>query len=219
MLDAASTTPVPLWFKIPEQLHEVDLAEPAEDRVRRSYANVSTVMRGSSPAERVHVVYLQEEMLTQLLSSGAVFIGHCLARSEADPSRLTSAQFSILVQEANLSASRPLHALAGALKQPGKRREVGFAEYPAGEALVVGEEVAVTLPATLTGELDENTHRVRQAQVMFAHPDNERLVIVGVSSEAVEDWHHYVKILDGIARSVAFTDPAEPTIGDLLAGL
>ncbi|MEV4649085.1 hypothetical protein [Saccharopolyspora sp. NPDC049357] len=217
--ETGTANTLPLWFKIPEQLHEVDLYGSPASRIQRSYENVSVLMEGADVAEQIHVVYLQEQMLSQLLANGAVFVGHCLARSEADPAKLTAAQFSILVQPANLSARRPLHALAGALKQPGMRREVGFADYPAGEALVVGEEVEVTLPTTLTGKPVENTHRVRQVQIVLPFPGNQRLAIVGVSSETLADWKHFVTMLDGIARSISFTDPAEPSIGDLLAGL
>ncbi|RCW43122.1 hypothetical protein DFQ14_1079 [Halopolyspora algeriensis] len=158
-------------------------------------------------------------MLSQLLNQGAVYVGHCVARSDADPSKLTTSQFSILVKEADLSAHRPLAAVASALRQPDGRRKVGFADYPAGEALVVGEEVEVRLPVSVTGKSVENVHRVRQAQVILPFPGGRRMAVLGVSSESLDDWEHYVSMLNGIATSVSFTDPAKKSIGDLLAGL
>lgn len=210
---------VPLWFTVPGQLHHVDLDEDPEQRIKRSYENVATTLGGATAAEQVHVVFLQELMLSQLLSQGAVYVGHCVARSEADPSKLTTAQFSLLVKEADLAAHRPLAAVASALRQPDGSREVGFADYPAGEALVVGEEVEVQLPTTVTGKPVENTHRVRQAQVILPFPGNRRMVVIGVSSEGLDDWEHYVAMLNEIASSISFTDPAKKTIGDRLAGL
>lgn len=209
----------PLWFTVPEELHHVDLDEDPELRVRRTYQNVAATLTGASTAERLHVVFLWEVMLAQLASEGAVYVGHCLARSDSDPARLSTAQFSVLAKEADLSARRPLSAVASGLRKPDGSREVGFAEFSAGEALVVGEELQVRRPSTMTGKPEESVHRVRQAQVILPFPGYRRMAVLGVSSEDVGDWDHYVSMLNGIADSVSFTDPQAPSIADRLAGL
>lgn len=84
---------------------------------------------------------------------------------------------------------------------------------------MVGEEVEVRLPVSITGKSIDSSHRVRQAQVIFPFPDGKRIAILGVSSESVEDWEHFVAILNGIASSFSFVDPSKRTIGDRLAGL
>lgn len=210
---------IPIWFKIPEQIHRLDLNESSERRIKRSYENVSLLMKEASLAEQMHVVFLQEMVISRLLAEGAVYVGYCLSRSEADPSKLATAQFSILVKKASLNAARPLAAVASSLRGAGGVRKVGFADYPAGEALVVGEEVEVRLPVSITGKSIDSSHRVRQAQVIFPFPDGKRIAILGVSSESVEDWGHFVAILNGIASSFSFVDPSKRTIGDRLAGL
>jgi hypothetical protein len=103
------------------------------------------------------------------------------------------------------------------LRTPG--REVGFAEYPAGQALVVGEEVRVTMPTTATGAPVQTSHLVRQAQIIFPCPDRKHIAILALSSEALADWRAYIDILDGMARSVSFRDPAKKSsIADRLSG-
>ncbi|RRO18171.1 hypothetical protein EIL87_07955 [Saccharopolyspora rhizosphaerae] len=217
--EAGSDLGAPLWFKVPDQFHELDLDEAPAERFRRAVDNATAVMSDNSGTEPLRVAYVQEAMLSQLRRQAAVYVAHCVARSEADPSKLAVAQFSILVQEAALSGTQPLPVLVNALKQPGTTREVGLADYPAGEAAVVGEEVKVVLPVTLSARAEEEERRVRQAQVLFPVPGGQHLVVVGVTSESLDDWSHYIAMLDGIARSISFTDPSRTTIADRLAGL
>lgn len=110
---------IPIWFKIPEQIHRLDLNESSERRIKRSYENVSLLMKEASLAEQMHVVFLQEMVISRLLAEGAVYVGYCLSRSEADPSKLATAQFSILVKKASLNAARPLAAVASSLRGAG----------------------------------------------------------------------------------------------------
>jgi hypothetical protein len=207
----------PFRFTVPEQLFEIALGEDPEVRVKRAFRNASAIMRGATEEQCVHVAATQEMMISQLMSEGAVYVGQLVARSDVDPTKLASAQFAVLVKPAEVAAERPLAAVADGLRQPGMRREVAFAEYPAGEALVVGEEVRVNLPTTLTGAAVPNSHIVRQAQIIFPFPDRRRLAILTVSSEDLADWDDFVVILAGIARSVSFRQPGELSITDRLS--
>jgi hypothetical protein len=206
----------PLRFTVPQELHEIDLTEDPEVRMRRAYANATAVMRGSTEEQRVYLVYTQETMVAQLQAQGAVYSGQLLARSDVDPARPATAQFSVLVKQADLDARAPLAAVADGLREPG--REVGFAQYPAGEALVIGEELKVTLPTTVTGALVPNEHIVRQAQIIFACPDDRHLAMFTMSSESLMDWRTYIDILDGMARSVSFREPGKRSIADRMSG-
>jgi hypothetical protein len=211
-------TSLPLRFTVPEQLHEIDLTEDAEARVQRAYANATAIMRGSTEEQRVSVVFTQEMMITELLAQGAVYAAQLVARSDAEPDKLATAQYAVLIKDAHLDAANPLAAVADGLKQPGKTREVAFAQYPAGEALVVGEEVKVTMPAQVTGEPISRTYLVRQAQVIFPCPDHRHLAVLALSSDALADWRAYIEILDGMARSVSFRESVKSTIADRMSG-
>jgi hypothetical protein len=207
----------PLWFKAPPEIHEIDLAEDPEVRVRRAYANATAIMRGSTEEQRVYLVYTQEMMVRSLVAEGALWAGSLLVRSDADPSRLAAAQYALSVREAELEAHQPLAAVADGLREPG--REVVFSKYPAGKALVVAEQDRVTLPVSVTGTVVENTHVVRQAQVIFACPDQEHLAILSLSTESVDDWETYLDILNTMADSVSFREPhAKSSIANRLAG-
>ncbi|MFD1047563.1 hypothetical protein ACFQ1S_19475, partial [Kibdelosporangium lantanae] len=124
---------------------------------------------------------------------------------------------ALSVREAELDAHQPLAAVADGLREPG--RDVVFSKYPAGKALVVAEEDRVTFPVSVTGAPIENTHVVRQAQIIFACPDQEHLAILSLSTESVADWETYLDILNTMADSVSFREPhARNSIADRLAG-
>lgn len=217
ILDADNTR-VPLRFTVPEQLREFSFDEPAEYRIERTYRELRGALRGLTAEQALHLVYTQEQMLAKLWDEGAVYVGQCVARSDAEPTSLSTAQFTVLVKGAELHAEQPLAAVAGGLRKPGEPREIIFADYPAGEALVVGEELTARTPFSPLGRPVSTHHRLRQAQVILPFPDKRRLAIIGVSSEALEDWQSYVEILDGIARSVSFTEPGVNPISGRLQG-
>ncbi|WP_019813530.1 hypothetical protein [Saccharomonospora saliphila] len=206
---------IPLRFQIPDEFQEIALEEPPEERARRTFEAFREQLK-LTERQAFHLAFSQEHMVARLRDEGAVYVGQCVARSETDPTALTSAQYTILVKKAELDAEDPLDAVAGGLRTPGEPREVLFAEFPAGKALVVGEELAVTSPFGPLGDPRPTTHRVRQAQVVLPFPDRRRLAIIGVSSENLADWPSYVEILDGIVRSVSFTEPSAKSIAGVL---
>lgn len=152
-----SATKAPLRFSFPGQFTELPLDEDPETRVRRTYAAVSAKMPDATDSERLYRVFLQEFMLSKLLQEGAVWSALCVGRSEAEPATLSTAQFAIFVKDVKLSGDTPLAAVADGLKEPGKPLETSFVQFPAGEGLVVGEELRVDLPVTLAGTENE-TH-------------------------------------------------------------
>ncbi|WP_037316867.1 hypothetical protein [Amycolatopsis orientalis] len=208
---AAPATKVPFRFTVPEQLHEVDFAEPADARIRRALERWPAALRGLTPHQAVHLALTQEMSLAKLREEGAVYVGQIFARSDHDPARVTTGQLAIMVKPADLRAEQPLAAIAGGLTVRGEPREIGYADFPAGEALVVGEEVTVSLPFTPLGGRRPVTHRMRQAQIIFAFPDRRRLAILSVATEDLADWRAYLAILNGVAKSVSFDPPAPPS--------
>lgn len=203
---------VPFYFSVPGHFSEIPLTEDPETRVRSTFQRVAT------DAERVHVTFLQEYLQAKLLAEGAVFAALCLCRSEADPRKLSTALFAIFVKDVKLSGERPLAAVAGGLKNPGQPREAVFARFPAGEGLVVGEELNVTIPVDLRGRPRPTTHTIRQAEVLIPFPDRQRLAVLSVTSESLDDWIHYAGMLNDIAHSVRFTKPGT-SIADRLGAL
>lgn len=206
-LDPAATpeAKIPFRFTVPEQLHEVDLAEAPDARMRRALEQWPSALRGLTPQQAVHLALTQEMSLAKFREEGAVYVGQVFARSDHDPSRLTTGQLAIMVKPAALEAEQPLAAIAGGLTVRGEPREIGYADFPAGEALVIGEEVTVRVPFTPLGRPTPVTHRTRQAQIIFAFPDKRRLAILSVSTEDLADWQAYLAILNGVAQSVSFT--------------
>ncbi len=202
---------IPFRFTVPRLLMAVDLAEAPEARMRRALEQWPAALRGLTPHQAVHLALTQEASLAKLREEGAIYVGQAFARSDHDPSRPTTGQLAIMVKPAVLQAEQPLAAIAGGLTVRGEPREIGYADFPAGEALVVGEEVTTRVPFTPLGGRTPVTHRIRQAQVIFAFPDRRRLAILSVSTEDLGDWPAYLELLNGVAKSVSFDPPAPPS--------
>ena len=196
---------VPLRFRVPTQLHEIALDEDPDKRIGLTYQLTARTLPSATEIERMHFTLMQEMALASLVNEGCVYAAHCIAHSAADPAKLSLGMFTVLVKKADLQAERPLAAIAGGLRRPGEPKEIVFADYPAGEALVIGEEVKARLPTNVVGHRTTHTSVVRQAQVIFALPSRQHLAILGVSSESIEDWRHYVAMLNGIAESMSFS--------------
>ncbi|WP_141134656.1 hypothetical protein [Haloechinothrix alba] len=199
----------PLYFSVPPVFQEIDLDGDPEERVRRSFERFGAALEGATPEQCGSLTLQQEVMIGELLEQGAIYAATCLVRTEDEPPRLSTAQFTVCVREANLDGERPLMALADGLRVPGSPREVAFAEFPAGRAVLVGDEADVHLPYTVDGRNQPQSHRVRQAQVVLPLPGNRRIAVFGISSQCLPEWSYYAAMLDDIAYSVSFTAPSE----------
>lgn len=205
---------IPLRFTVPEQFHELDLTESPESRMDRTFVRFRSTLPGITDEQCMHLVANQETALDDLIGHGAVYAAVLAARSDANPQQLSFAQFSILVKTMELPGRRPAATLVGGLKAEG--RQVSLVEFPAGQAVVVGEETTVSRPITVTGQQVEHAHRVRQAQVIFCRQGHSKLVTLNLSTESLGDWDTYATLLNGIARSVSFREQTENSIMDRL---
>lgn len=207
---------VPMRFTPPAQLAKIDLDESPELRMQRTYQQAATVLPNADPGELAHLALMQEVTVARLISEGAVYAAHCVARSEAEPATLCTAEFAILIQETDLPAAQPLATIANGLKEPGEPRATAFVQYPAGEALVVGEEVSITPSVLPSGRPNTRSYSMRLAQVIMPLPGRQRLATMSVSSYHLHDWPHFVRMLNDIAHSVRFSESDGTAISDRL---
>lgn len=207
---------LPLRFTIPGNFVELPLDAIPAERVRDTYQRVSAGMPAATDAQRIHLVFMQEFLLSKMIRGGAVYAAVCVCKSETHPGKLSTAQFAIFSKEVALRGDRPLAAVAGGLKEPGQPRETEFARFPAGEGVVVGEQLRVDFSHAI-GQQKTGRHIIRQAQVLLPSPDNKHLVVLSMSSESIEDWHFYASMLNDIAHSVSFTEENK-SISDRLTG-
>lgn len=206
-----------LYFDAPVQLQKVDLTESAETLYQRTYENVAAMVGEENHAEREHIAMLQQSMLARLVEAGAVYVAHAVARSEANPDRLCTAQYTVLIRDVEVPES--LSILANGMKERGEPRETAVVEYPAGEAVVVGEELEIRPEMTAGGRPNTESYRMRQAQVLLPFPNRRRLAVIGVSSSNLEDWDNFVRMLDDIANSASFKPPASTGVAARLDAL
>lgn len=196
---------VPMRFTPPAQLQKINLDEAPELRLQRTYREAARVLPDADPGELAHLALMQEVSVARLMSEGAVYAAHCVARSEAEPTVLCTAEYAIVIKESDLPATQPLAKIANGLKEPGEPRATAVVAYPAGEAVVVGEEVSITPSALPSGRPNGESYSMRQAQVIMPLPDRQRLAIMSVSSTHLRDWPHFVRMLNDIAHSVRFS--------------
>lgn len=209
-----------LYFTPPAQLHKIDLTEDPEQRFRRTAEEATAILgESASQAEREHIAVLQEHMLASLVDEGAIYVAQALARSEVHTDQLCTAQFTIIVRDIAIPDDQPLSVVANGLKEPGEPRELATVSYPAGEAIIMGEELEIRPSVAASGEPNPTPYRMRQAQVLFPFPDRQRMAIVGVNSTHFDDWDHFVRMLNDIASSLSFTPPSNAGVSARLDAL
>lgn len=201
---------LPLWFRVPDEFVPIDPDESVEDRVDR-IIDQSSLLPGIDERQQLSLVYAQEALHRQLAEAGAVYAAHCNVRSEHAP-RLATALFAVMVTDVPALADQSMTVIARGMTEPGQPTEVLLADYPAGQAVVRGEQLLV--------HWNGKSHSMRQAQVMFRLPDRRRLATLSMSSSHLEDWDDFVSVLNQIARTVTFVNPhtAMPTISNVLSG-
>lgn len=207
---------VPLRFTPPGQLVKMPLDATPDERMNQTYREAAAVLSEATPEKLANLVLMQEISMSALLRDGAVYAATCVARSEAEPATLCTAQFVVLVQEAYLPQENPLSTLASGLQEPGVPRKTAIVEYHAGSAVLVGEERSVTPSRLASGRKNTETYRMRQAQVIIPFPGYRRLALMSVSSQHLQDWEHFTRMLDDMAESIRFDDGTEPSIEDRL---
>lgn len=195
---------LPIYFTAPAQLHRIDLSEKPEQRYLRTYEGAKQLLGEVDDADCHHIATLQELMLGRLIDAGVVYCAQAFAHSEVDTHKLCTAQFTIIVRELSLPHGQSLSLLANGLRDPGDPREVATVQYPAGEAVVIGEELEVKPSITASGQPNTKSYRMRQAQIIMPLPARQRVAIIGTSSTDLEDWEHFVRMLNEIAHSVSF---------------
>jgi hypothetical protein len=197
---------LPLWFDVPGQFTEIDLAAEPEQRATSLAAQLARALPGTTPEQRLHVALAQEAMIAQLLDAGAVYAATMLAQNEDDgPPRMITAQFTVLVQDVDGAETPMLEASAERLQGEETPRDVGMVTLPAGKALGVIEDDEVSLPSSVFGKPEETTYYTRQAQLTLPFPDEKHLVTFCISTECLGDWTDLLEIFAGVARSVSFS--------------
>lgn len=178
---------------VPDQMYEIPLGEDAARRAERVYESLLRARPDLTSAQCWEAVRAAEQMLAGLVREGAVYVGTIVARSEADPARLATARFCVLLKEAVLPHDRPFDSIAEQLSARDEPRRITFEEFPAGPALLIEDAPA--------------SHLGRFAQVLFSIPERGLTATLGLATESVDDWAHFLDVLRAVARTVSFSDP------------
>lgn len=217
-LAADQSTPptTALSFRVPAEFVELDLSENPSARLARTFGALSQKLTDLSSAELLTIAMRQEFMVMRLEEEGGVYSGTCAARTEEPTPRLAVAQLTTLVKDLDLTEGVTLQALASGLRTPGDPRDVGLVDLPAGQALMVAEQVVVEFPSDLTGNAGKTTSVVRQVQTTIPFPGERKAAIFSLSSESASGWNEFLRIFGMILQTVTFDTPGKQSISSRL---
>jgi hypothetical protein len=182
-----------LWFAEADQMYPIPLDEDPQQRNARTYESLLRALPDRNPEYCWDLVTAQETAIVELISQGAAYLATCFARSEAVPGELTTAQFGVMISDAELPTDDSLAAMARELSTRNGQHGVSY------EYLSVGRAIAI----------DQADNGTCCAQVIIPFPDRKRIAALVLSTKDGPDWPDYRNLLIAIARTVSFTDPAE----------
>lgn len=239
MIDLPTTlhAPPPTWtprFDVPEAVTAIDLTEGPAATATRMTAQARSALPGVTADQVAHLVAAQRAVVDALVAGGAFWAGSCLARSDADPGRITVAHLAASVVDLdpgrlNPGCLDPGHLDPGYLEVgrldaaavvaglnggagPGDPVELvaDVIALPAGPALVVISEHDVRATHTVFDTPDGCERRVRQILVGMQVPESARLAVLTLATEHLADWPAYLELMATISRSIRFAPGERP---------
>lgn len=198
-----TSAPPPVWFGVPDTFTPLDLDEAPASRATL-LLNRTALLTGD---QRVHLVLAQEVLVDSLRRAGAVYAATVLGTVVGERPRLSVAQFSVIVTPLRVGGDVVMDAIAARLEAPGLQRVVDVLDLPVGRALAVIEDRRFTSAMSPWGKPRQQTHTVRQLQLMVPFPDRRFLAVFALATECLRDWETYVDILGDVAGTITFSEP------------
>lgn len=186
----------PVRFAVPGAVVPIDLDDP-ESAAAQLVARARIALPGATSEQLAAVVAARWLLVDGLRAAGTGWAGTCVARSDADPERLTVALLTASVLDVG-PGEAPAEAVAATLAAQAPRRVAEVVALPAGDSVVVVEDRTVGAPGSA------GTGGVRQMQVLIA-VDPGRLLVLGIATACTADWDAWLEVLAVIARSVGTT--------------
>lgn len=208
MKTESNTAKFPLTFSLPDEFREIDLHSDPAVRADALYVRMKQYAHGLSTEQQLHLIAAQEALIERMAAEGVLYAAALIAQSDAEPSRLSTAQFTVTVRDVPIRQRDPLLQLLSAInKRPST--EAQYVDLEVGRCIAVIEEVEFRLGIDLMGDPKSHDHRVRQLQVIYPMVDRGQVAMFGLSTESIGDWDDYVSIMAGICKTIRWAEPGE----------
>lgn len=208
----------PLNFSLQPGFTAIDLAESAQDRAEKMLDSLQRNMPELGVEEHLRAIMAYEYSVRRMREEGVIYAANFVGRSSEDSSTATTAQFSVVLQAAELKASQPLTIPAEELrKRPSCK--VDFVDLPVGRSLVVVEETTLQPEVNLAGHDSAPQRRTRQFQVIIPLSSRDELAIFSLATECLQDWDDYVGMMAEICKTISWREDQRSSIESKLAGL
>lgn len=216
------TSPVPLWYRLPDGFTEVDLQAEPQERLAAARAAMTQLYEGV-PTESVDAALESFEfMLGGLVEDGLVHFSSFLLRSDSPPpagsedAGLISGTCQMFVGDRppgdpHLFATDMLEQYPEESPQLNK----GLVELECGTAAVVAWLRAVDSPAEYFGVEEGPVQPVYSVSFHVAVPRSTRAVSVVLSTEDLDYQEEFLEIATAVAMGVRVTPPPAPVAGTL----
>lgn len=203
----SSTTQSPdLWFELPAGFTQIDLDEPSDERTMR-LAEAIDLMFDAAPEQKLAAVLSCQYGIDSMVKEGAVHLSHCLLRTDEG---FTQGMLTLFIQPGDCRDRRLLtERTVVQWRSDSPAADVSLVDLPYGPAVVAAEEKTNRTPGVMYGVAEDQISVVRQLRVAIPLFSGDKTALFVFSTEDVENWEHYVRIMVNVMRSVSPVEPRD----------
>jgi hypothetical protein len=194
---------LPFTFDVPAEFQAFDLRLTPAQRADAIIERMQSLAPPPSDEEITKAVLTQQTTADLLDTSGVVYAGTLLARSEANPGLPMSVFLSVSVRPSELTDKLTIDRLTSAMAVAMPEAEVGVVVLPSGPAVLVTEEVSLGTAVNLVESSGGSI--VRQLHVLVPIPGRTAVADFSIATESIADWEQVVGILASICGTITFT--------------
>ncbi|MEU5307662.1 hypothetical protein [Streptomyces sp. NPDC021562] len=195
-----------VWFVLPTGFFEIRLDDSAEDRMLRVADAIDPMFPDATPEQKLSLVLSSEYTIESMLDAGAVHLSTCLYRR--DDGGISQGMLAVFIK--HLGSTERLgvaQSIADQWHSENPEAEVGGVILPYGPAALCALEREIPVPGAMFDIAEDDTARLRQLQLAVPLHTGTHTAIFAFSTEDVDQWDNYLKVLAEILRTISATEP------------
>ncbi|EST37432.1 hypothetical protein N566_13210 [Streptomycetaceae bacterium MP113-05] len=204
-----AATPLPLWYRVPDGFHPIDLDEDSEERLEQTAQALARVYPSATREQLVATTLGFELTLAKAASAGVVFFSSFVLRTEEDEPVAGICQLSVAERPPGDPNLYPLNVLEAAAP-PEQGVHQGIVELPGGPAAVTVAGHETSVPGVLFGVEGNVSSLVRTVTFQMAVPRSREAVTIFFATEDLEHDDEFLELATVFAAGVSFTQPPKP---------
>ncbi|NWF24961.1 hypothetical protein HW130_01580 [Streptomyces sp. PKU-EA00015] len=204
----------PCWFHLPPGFVELDL-DDVDGLTQRLCDDMNALGMGGTALQAPHAASTALRMFGDLREHGTMFVAvglHADTDAGVSTSVLSLSEVMVGTCTSTLAAAHCGLRLAGTDFGTIRRRELVELPCSTGSALVT---CTLPPPPDMGGDpaaMATGSQEVFQARLCVPRPSGPRVIVIDLTTTAVEFCDEYTEILMGVGRTVTFEPSAPPTV-------